>query len=189
MPRSLRLPALLAFALAAACSDPNAIPNASLKNEVDTLTLWSLEKGPLNKPTAYSLSARNGVRTWEAGTNFEFLFSMDNALNARLIPLGALGLTSTGSVKPGLIRNTSLSFDSMVKAPQNGYLTVDTIPIAVGDKFFMRTAVNTCALLGVPLYGKLEILAIDNAASTVTFRVVGNQNCGYRSLRLGIPGS
>lgn len=188
MPRSLRLPALLAFALAAACSDPNAIPNASLKNELDTLTLWSLEKGPLNKPTAYSLSARNGVRTWEAGTNFEFLFSVDTAGNPRLIPLGALGLTSTGSVKPGLIRS-SLVFDSMVKAPQNGYLTTDTIPIANGDRFFVRTAVNTCALLGVPLYGRLEILNIDIAASTVQFRVVGDQNCGYRGLRLGIPGS
>ncbi len=188
MPRSFRLPALLAFALAAACSDPNAIPSASLSNTLDTLTLWSLEKGPLNKPTAYSLSARNGVRTWEAGTNFEFLFSMDSAGNGRFIPLGALGLTSTGSVKPGLLKS-SLIFDSMVKAPQNGYLTVDTIPIAVGDHFYLRTAVNTCALLGVPLYGRLEILAIDPTASTVQFRVVGNQNCGYRSLRLGIPGS
>lgn len=188
MPRYFRLPALLAFALVAACSDPNAIPNASLKNELDTLTLWSLEKGPLSKPTAYSLSVRNGVRTWEAGTNFEFLFSVDTALNARFIPLGALGLTSSGSVKPGLIRS-SLIFDSMVKAPQNGYLTVDTVPIAEGDKFFVRTAVNTCALLGVPLYGKIEILDIDSAALTVKFRVVGDQNCGYRSLRLGIPGS
>jgi hypothetical protein len=188
MPSSLRLPALIVFALAAACSDPNAIPNASLKNELDTLTLWSLEKGPLNKPTAYSLNVRNGVRTWEAGTNFEFLFSVDTAGRPRFIPLGALGLTGTGSVKPGFIRS-SLVFDSMVKAPQNGYLTTDTIPIAVGDRFFIRTAVSTCSLLGVPLYGRLEILAIDDTASTVQFRVVGDQNCGYRGLRLGIPSS
>jgi hypothetical protein len=188
MPSSLRLPALLAFALAAACSNPNSIPNASLKNELDTLTLWSLEKGPLNKPTAYSLSARNGVRTWEAGTNFEFLFSVNPAGQARLIPLGALGLSSSGSVMPGLLR-TSLAFDSMVKAPQNDYLTLDTIAIAPGDRFFMRTSVNSCALLGVPLYGRIEILDIDTAAVTVKFRVVADQNCGYRGLLLGIPSS
>jgi hypothetical protein len=188
MPRSLRVPALLAFALAAACSNPNAIPSASLSNTLDTLTLWSLEKGPLNKPTAYSLNARNGVRTWEVGTNFEFLFSVDAAGHPRFIPLGALGLSSTGSVKPGLLK-TSLSFDSMVIAPQNGYLTTDTLPIAIGDRFFVRTAVNTCALLGVPLYGKVEVLAIDTSAITVQIRVVGDQNCGYRGLRLGIPGS
>jgi hypothetical protein len=188
MPRSLRLPALLAFALAAACSDPNAIPNASLKNELDTLTLWSLEKGPLNKPTAYSLNSRNGVRTWEAGTNFEFLFSMDSTGQARFIPLGALGLTSTGAVKPGLIKTTQ-QFDSITKAPQNGYLTVDTLVITEGDRYFVRTSVNTCSLLGVPLYGKLEILDIDTAAATVQFRVVGDQNCGYRGLKLDIPSS
>jgi hypothetical protein len=113
---------------------------------------------------------------------------VDPAKHARFLPLGALGLTSSGSVKPGLIR-TSVAFDSMFKAPQNGYQTVDTIPIAVGDRFFMRTAVNTCSLLGVPLYGRLEVLDIDSAAATVKFRVVANQNCGYRGLRLGIPGS
>jgi len=188
MLRSLRLPALFAFALAAACSDPNAIPNASLRNELDTLTLWSLENGPLNKPTAYSLNARSGVRTWEVGTNFEFLFSVGQTGQARFIPLGALGLASAGSVKPGLIRS-SLAFDSMTKAPQNGYLTTDTILIAEGDRFYVRTAVSTCALLGVPLYGRIEILDIDTAASTVQFRVVGDQNCGYRGLKLGIPSS
>jgi hypothetical protein len=182
------LPALLAFVAAAACSDPNAILPASLSNEVDTLTLWSLEKGPLTKPTAYSLNARNGVRTWEVGTSFEFLFSMDSTGRARFIPLGALGLTGTGSVKPGLLK-TTVAFDSIGKAPLNGYLTIDTITIAEHQSYYVRTAVNTCATLGVPLYGKLEIIDIDTAAATVTFRAVGDQNCGYRGLKPGIPKS
>jgi hypothetical protein len=53
----------------------------------------------------------------------------------------------------------------------------------------MRTGINSCASLGVPLYGKLELLDIDTLAQTLTFRIVTNQNCGYRGLRLGIPGS
>lgn len=187
MPRSLRLTALLAFA-AMACSDPNAIPAASLANALDTLTLWSIERGPITKPTAYSLNVRNGVRTWEVGSNFEFLFSMDSTSRTRFIPLGALGLTSTGAVKPGLLRSSAV-FDSMVKAPQNGYQTVDSLTVTEGDRFYVRTTVNTCALLGVPLYGRIEVLDIDTSASTVTFRVVGNQNCGFRGLRLGVPRS
>ncbi len=80
MLRALRLPALLAVVIAAGCSNPNALLNASISNVLDTaLTLWSLEKGPLDKPTAYSLNASNAVRTWEVGTSFEFVLSIDSA--------------------------------------------------------------------------------------------------------------
>ncbi len=60
----------------------------------------------------------------------------------------------------------------MTKAPQNGYLTVDTLLLTEGDRFFVRTGVNTCSLLGVPLYGKLQVLDIDTAAATVTIKVL-----------------
>jgi hypothetical protein len=182
MLRSLRVPALLAFILAAACSNPNGLQTASLTNLQDTLTLWSLERGPLNKPNAYSLDLQSGVRTWEAGANFEFVFSMDSTGQARFIPTAALGLSSSGSVKPGLLKSTA-PLDSMKKAPANGYLTTDTIPIVEGDRFFLRTEVlATCSILGVPLYGKLEILDIDSVAGTVQLIAVADQNCGYRGL-------
>jgi len=57
----------------------------------------------------------------------------------------------------------------------------------VGDRFFVRTTVSTCSLLGVPLYGKLEVLELDPTQHTVKVRVLANQNCGYRSLNIGIP--
>ncbi len=182
MLRTLRYPALLAFLLAAACSDSTGLANASLENLQDTLQLWTLERGPLSKPNAYSLDQQSGVRTWEAGTAFEFVFSMDSAHNAKFIPLAALGLSPSGSVKSGLLRS-SLPFDSMKKAPANGYLTTDTIPIQEGDRFFLRTEVlSRCSLLGVPLYGKIEVADIDSAAGTVLLYVVADQNCGYRGL-------
>ncbi len=177
---------VLSLALAAACSDPNAIPKASLTNEVDTLTLWSLASGPLDKPSAYSLNARSGVRTWEVGTNFEFAFTIDSAGRALLLPLDVLGLASATSLKPGL-KPTSLGFDQMKRGALNGYTTADTVVAHVGDRYFLRTGVNTCSIYGVPLYGKLEILAVDTAAGTVELRVLANQNCAYRGLGLGIP--
>jgi len=170
-----------------ACSDPNAIPKASAANVVDTLTLWSLSKGPLTKPSAYSLNARNGVRTWEVGGGFEFAFDEDAAGRAVFLPTDVLGLVSGGTLKPGLKRSTA-GFDLMTKAPSNGYIVSDTVPAIVGDLFFVRSAISTCSLLGVPLYGKLEVLAVDSVApNTVTIRVLANQNCGYRGLNLGIP--
>jgi hypothetical protein len=189
MLRSLRYPALAAFVLAAACSNSTGLVPSSLTNDLDTLMLWSLERGPLYKPNAYSLDVLSGVRTWEAGTAFEFVFSMDPTGKARFIPLAALGLGTSGSVKPGLLKSTT-PFDSMNKAPANGYLTTDSITIAEGDRYYLRTAILArCSLLGVPLYGKLEILDIDSVTGTVMLRAVGDQNCGYRGLAPGLPKS
>jgi len=183
---TLAVAGLVTIAVLGACSDPNQLARASLSNEVDTVQLWSLTKGPLAQPTAYSLNARNGVRTWEVGNNFEFAFDEDAAGQPVLLPLEVLGLLPTGAVRPGL-KPTSLGFDQMTRAPLNDYLGSDTLFVAVGDRYFLRTTVSTCSLLGVPLYGKLEVLAHDPAAHTLTIRVLANQNCGYRGLNLGIP--
>jgi hypothetical protein len=170
----------------AACSDPNALANATLSNVEDTLTLYSLATGPLTEPSAYSISTARAVRTWEVGIDFDFAFSVDNSGRPVLLTVSVLGLAPSGSVKPGLLR-TSTAFDSMTRAPLNGYLTTDTIAIADRDRFYLRTGVTTCSVLGVPLYGKLEVIHYDPANASVQIRAVANQNCGYRSLQLGTP--
>ena len=184
-----RLPAVLgtaAIALLAACGADNGIPNASIPNVIDTLTLTSLATGPLQAPTAYSLNARNVVRTWDVGTNFEFAFSTDPSGRNFFLPLDVLGLASSSSVKPGL-KPSTIDFDQLTKAARNGYTTSDSIEIAVGETYFIRSGINTCSGLSVPLYGKLKVLFIDPVADTVRIEVLANQNCGYRALTLGIP--
>jgi hypothetical protein len=177
-----------AFVILAACSNPNPIPNSSVTNVMDTLTLWSLTDGPLVQPTAYSINNRSGVRTWEVGINFEFAFDENGAGQPVFLPIKVLKLLPTGAFQPGLRRETvAAGFDQMTKAPLNGYIVSDTIPIAVNDRFYVRTTVSSCSLLGVPLYAKLEVLELDSIAHTVRFRAVANQNCGYRSLKLGLP--
>ena len=188
MTQRFRALAVLLPSLLAACNDPNALPNATSINVMDTVTLWSLEGGPLSQPTAYSLNARRGVRTWEAGRNYEFIYTVDPAGKSFLLPLFAAGLGNPNALLPGL-KPSSDPFDQMIKAPQNDYITSDSMPVTEGQLFYLRTGVNTCASLGVPLYGKLELLDIDTLAQTLTFRTVTDQNCGYRGLRLGIPGS
>jgi len=39
----------------------------------------------------------------------------------------------------------------------------------------------------LPRYGKFQVLSLDPVARSVTFQTLVNQNCGYRSLRPGIP--
>jgi len=187
IPRFRSLPLLL-LALLAACDDPNALPNATIINVMDTVTLWSLEGGPLDQPSAYSLNARAGVRTWEAGRNYEFIYSVDSVGGSYLLPLYAAGLGNPNALLPGL-KPSSDPFDQMIKAPQNDYITSKPITVTEGERYYLRTGINTSAALGVPLYGKIELLDIDTLAETITFRAVTDQNCGYRGLRLGIPGS
>ncbi|HSB55956.1 MAG TPA: hypothetical protein VLD58_16450 [Gemmatimonadales bacterium] len=191
MNRAIMGATLLVFAaVVGACSDPNALADASVTNEVDTVTLWSLSHGPLTQPTAYSINARNGVRTYEAGSAFEFVFDVTPTDAPIFIPTDLLGLLGTNAIKPGLKRPAAgATFDLMTKAPSNGYIVADTIPVVVGDLFYIRTSVSTCSILSVPLYGKMEVLAVDTAAKTVTIQVLANQNCGYRSLNIGLPKS
>lgn len=188
MSRFLGAAAFVAATVLAACSDPNELPKASVENAVDTLTLWTLSEGPLTAPTAYSVNNGGAVKTWEVGASFEFAYDLDPAGGSIFLPLDVLGLANPNSVRPGLKRS-ALPWDEMRKAPLNGYVTRDTVPIAEGDRFFLRTGINICSLYGVPLYGKLEVIDLDSTASTATFRVMANQNCGYRSLNLGIPKS
>ena len=58
------------------------------------------------------------------------------------------------------------------------------VPVALGDRFIVRSRV-VCTSLGVPLYGKLEVLAFQD--STITFRTLVNENCGYKDLLPGLP--
>lgn len=179
---------LAAFlAAAGACSDPNALADASVSNVVDTaVTLWSLSNGPLTRPTAYSIVARNGVRTWEVGSAFEFAFDVTPDGRFVFLPTDLLGLLSSTALKPGL-RPTTQTFDQMTRAPSNGYIATDTIPVVVGDRFYIRTTVSTCSVLSVPLYGKLEVIRVDSVEQTVTLKVLVDQNCGYRGLKEGLP--
>lgn len=176
---------MLALALGAlgACSDPNSLPNAQVPNVVDTTTISALTGTPISEPSAFSVSIGQPVRT-DLSAEFDFAYDMIDGAPV-LLPRAALNFPSDGRLPPGLLK-ADVAFDAMVEAESNGYLTRDTVAIAVGDRFYARSRV-VCTSLGVPLYGKVEILAIDTPARSVTFRFLTNENCGYIGLEPGIP--
>jgi hypothetical protein len=135
------------------------------------------------------VSAKAEVRTWEVGNAFDFAFDETENHEPVFLPTDVLGLLSSSAFKPGLRRAEVDSFAQMTKAPSNGYVVSDTVPIAVGDFFYIRTTISACSFLSVPEYGKLQVLALDPVAHTVTIQVLANQNCGYRSLNPGRPKS
>ncbi len=177
--------ALLSIAVLTACGGDDGIPNASVPNFVDTLTLASLNGGALQATSAYSVSINSAVRTYET-IAFEFAYTYD-PVGARhlFLPLAVLGLSPGNSLRPGLLK-TDKDFDQVTKAAQNGYITSDTVQVDSGDVYMVRTT-TICSSLGVPQYAKVQIIGVDLAAHTLTLQALADNNCGYRGLKVGLP--
>lgn len=169
---------LLPLAAGTACSNDN-LPDATNENVVDTVTIFSLTGTPVTTPSGFNISV-GAVRT--ETSSFEFAYNLQADGQKVLLPLAALGITSS-TADPGLQRRSE-SFDEIKSASSNGYTTEAAVPIEVGERFIVRSRV-LCAS-GVPLYGKLEILSFGDDRS-VTFQVLADRNCGFRGLEPGFP--
>jgi hypothetical protein len=179
--RTFLCPILCAAAIA--CSDANA-PNATLTNAERSDTLSSLIGTPVAAPSGYALDGARRVRT-DISDAFDFAYSIEADGRHVFIPRAAFGLDSvTNSVSSGFQSQTK-AFDEITIAPSNGYVSNAVVPIAVGERYVVRSRI-TCQI-GVPLYAKLEILSFDDAAKTVAFRILIDENCGFRGLEPGLP--
>jgi hypothetical protein len=183
--RTIRgLSVLVPLALVAACSDSNSLGDATEVNAVDTMTLGALEGTSISTPSGYRIST-GPVRT-DQTVDFEFAYNIrrldDGTYQRVLLPRGTLGLAATDQVEPGLQRREE-SFDDITHAPSNGYVSDSAVPVQLGERYVVRSRV-VCSI-GVPLYGKLQILSFQD--STVTFQVLADQNCGFKGLLPGLP--
>jgi hypothetical protein len=180
-----RLSGFLPLAFAAACSDANSLSPATETNVVDTVTIGALEGTPISTPSGFNISV-GAIRT-DQSVDFEFAYNIrqlaDDTYQRVLIPRAALGLSSTNTADPGL-QKRSETFDGITRAQSNGYVTDSAVAIAEGDRLVVRSRV-ICTGLGVPLYGKIQILSFQD--STVTFQVLADKNCGYKDLLPGLP--
>jgi hypothetical protein len=177
--------ALSAAAALTGCGDPLSLLPARFENREDTVAVWAATNTPINLPSAYILSARTRVRLDQVST-FDFVFDVDPAGRFVLLPLGAVVNTGGATGIPGL-QKTPTPFASITTAEQLGYITKDTVVLSVGDIYYVRGTVDPECFLGIPYYGKLQILALDEAERGLRFRILTNINCGYRGLQPGIP--
>jgi len=186
MHRFLSLAAVSALAVAIACSD-DLLGTPSVANAIDTVTLGALEGTPISVASGYNISV-GAVRTDDptTGANFEFAYNVrrlaDGSYQRVFLPRAVL-VGSGSTADPGLQAQTK-TFDEITRAASNGYTADSAVPLEVGARFLVRSRV-VCVSLGVPLYGKLEILSFQD--STVTFKVLTDLNCGFRDLNVGLP--
>ncbi len=168
----------------AACTG-SQLPEATLTNAVDTVTMGALAGATLQEPSAFDITTGFPVRT-DQTSSFDFVYTIDGQGQHVLIPLQAVGLGSNNTANPGL-QIVAESFDAITSAPQNGYDTADTLVIHVGDVIAARSRV--ACYLSVPQYAKLQILSFDDSARTMQMQTLSDANCGYRGLAPGLPTS
>ena len=176
---------LLTAALLAACGDPLSLPPAAFENRVDTLKLYSVGESPIHQPSAFVMLFRQPTRLDQA-VNFDFVYGTDPVNGRYLMPFAAVAPTTQTIRLPGFAA-TPLTFNQITIAEQVGYVTHDTIPITVGQVLFVRSAVDPNCGIGVPYYGKLEVLGFNDEEKSVLFQLLVNVNCGYRGLAIGLP--
>lgn len=187
MRRNRYLAALPLAAALAACGGDTDLAPASIPNVVDTVTLGALTSSPIAVPSAYSVADGNAVRT-DLTATFDFAYEVDSAGRHLFLTTEVLGLhTGASGTGPGLLPRSS-SFEALTTAPINGYITTDTVVVDSGAVFALRSRI-ACTGLGVPLYGKLQVLSISDAPGNnqITFQALSNENCGYKSLVPGLP--
>lgn len=177
------IPLLVLGAAVAACGDPNALAPARLDNLVDTVTIFALRQTPVTTPSGYAVNG--GLVRLDQTSGFDFAFDFDDQGRAVFLSLGALGLAQGNTVAPGF-QSTDIPFDDITRAPSNGYDTEDTLVVEFDGRYFLRSRL-ICSNLGLPQYAKAEFLSQDTVERTLTFRVLANNNCGYRDLKPGIP--
>jgi hypothetical protein len=182
----MRSPLCLFLVLwAAACSDSNALPAATVSNLERTETLFSLVGTPVATPSGYTVDGGRRVRT-DLTDAFDFAYNVEPDGRHVFVPRGALGIDPKNSVNPGFQARTE-TFEAIRAAPSNGYVSNQPVPIAIGERYIVRSRV-VCSI-GVPKYAKLEIVGFDEVARTVTFRVLVDDNCGFKGLQPGLPSS
>jgi len=182
LPRS-GLALLLAAALSA-CGDANILPPATVPSHVDTLALWAVTGTDIVHPSAFDLLNDQVVRT-DRTASFDFVFDVVGDTMPVLIPRGGVGLSPDGG-----LQRAGVQWDTLVVAPRDGYDAQQPVRLALGTVVIARSRTQTCNFgLSAGLYAKLQPLDIDLPNRRMVIRILVDQNCGYRGLQTGIPGS
>lgn len=174
------VPATVSFA---ACDDPFGLPDPTIANDVDTLTVFALTNSDIGEPIAFDMVDEE-VAVPEFSDQFDFVFDIDGE-DAVIMPAGSLGLTRGA----GLQIVTDSTFAAIRLAAPDGYNLDTAVTVSAGTVFVARSRSTSqrCLIGNIARFGKFEILSVDPAERTITFRTMVNLNCGYRGLEPGLP--
>lgn len=177
------LSAVLLLVLAG-CEDPFG-PNQRPLPLPALVTTWDFEAHPLRKPSAFDMESGGTARITET-SRWDFLYSVPPGESPELRPRAVV----VGDSSAAGLQRVEVAFDSLTEAPEEGYVTGEPVPVDSGAVFAARSRQDDdFQSLRCRRFGKLEIVSIDRAAGTVTFRQLVNPNCEERKLSAdSVPG-
>lgn len=184
-PTALLLTLTAGLVVFAACGEPFGLPEARYSNRVDTVTLYALHGTPPRTPSGYfmGLPISQPVLIQDASLGFDFVFDIDTAGHAVLLPTGAVKFGRASG-----IQISGLAFDSVKIAPDRDYELDSAVVVSTGSVALVQSRPATCTFgIAAFYYGKLEVLAVDDSARTMKFRILVDENCGHRGLEVGVP--
>lgn len=168
----------------AACGDPLEPVLIPVPDEPRTVDLVPFSGGALTESSAFDVITATGVRTDQLG-GWDFVFDVLPAGTATLWPRGSV-VSDEDPMDAGL-RVLDVEFDAVREAPESGYTKIDPVPISVGDVIAVQSRRDpSYGSIRCRRYGKIEIMALDTSAGTLTFRHLVNPNCEKRNL---VPGA
>lgn len=184
-PRSF-VPLLAGVVLSVAlvgCEDPLSSRRAPVPDEPSEATLVSLQDGTLRDESAFDVTGPDPVRT-DQTSEWDFAVRRGEGGGLEFAPRNLILGTSSAA---GLQRS-DFAFGEVTEAPQDGYVSDEPVPVETGQVYVARSRRDPSVALSCFRFMKMEVLSVDDAAGTVTFRYLGNPNCGRRTLEAGASG-
>jgi len=178
--RRIALVALLAAVPLAGCDDPfdNQSP---LPTEPTPASLADFRTADLSEATAFQVNGARTVAPSQSGVwDFVFWIADDGDPQFRARDMIASGESDAG------LAAVNVGLAQLEEAPQEGYATDEPVPADSGAVYAVRGAPDPN--IGCRYYAKIEVVAVDTAAGTVTFEHLVNPNCGSRNLLPGDAG-
>lgn len=191
--------AALAAGLLAACGgeDPFA-PKAQFETVLGEFRVYPLTSAPTAFPTAVSLytqtSVRPAVRT-NLTLNFDVAVDLDAQGRVRFLPPKLVVAPQTTALVTGFQIVPNTTFDALTRAPTGGYQYDSAAVVTPGQVLAVQTQgaapLSVACSPTAPMYAKIVVDSIRPSAGSqqIFFRARVDQNCGFRSLEPGLPGS
>ena len=171
--------ALLAALAVTACNDEIYL-DRGWDAEVDTVTLFTVERAEYQgMAAAFDINARQTVRIEDPGATGRWDFALTGGVDGplTLTPLGAFFDVASNA---GVATVQDRTFEELESAPSDDDAFVtDTIVALADDVVYV---IRSRVVNGCMNFAKVDPLAIDQTAGSLTFQVTANPSCNDRAL-------
>jgi hypothetical protein len=173
--------------LTGACSDPFKA-TAQFDNADQPFFVHALSGAPLPFATGLALPAKSVTRV-DGTFAFDVAFDLNAQGDILLLPVRVVGQNPTGSRQVGILKPGG-AYENVDLAPTTGYVLDSVTVLRKGEAAIIQAQEASCSLSLSPyMYARIVIDSVDLVGRAMWGRTTININCGFRSLKIGLPGS